>query len=282
LALLSDFHVTILSDADGEHQLAVGSAAKVKRGSRMRFTSPVVGWTLWIVNLVAFAAVCIWILVDGRFPQTVDVLRAAVLQRFDGNLPQSLAWVPSRLPYVMLLGAIAVGSGIGIFVGLFFGAKAHRRVRSWLVFTVLAAAWLSLAVTWREMAWKSQALRVQWRLSGLDSVAASLVADWPAADGERPEIGPFMAYPQGDPRMLMLLTTPEVGRAGVAISAIEKSASGGVRFQLAGNEAGAWLEWHPSRSAPESFRGGLMTEYQLERAKPLADGWFLARYGESF
>src|SRR5688572_9309039 len=156
--------MTIPSDADGEHPLAVKSAAETKHRSRLQFTSPVVGWSLWIVNLLAFAAICVWILVDGRFPQTVDVLRAVVLQRFDGNLPQNLAWVPSRLPYVMLLGAIAVGSGIGIFISLFFGAKAHRRVRSWLAFTVLAAAWLTLAVTWREMAWQSQSLRMKWRL----------------------------------------------------------------------------------------------------------------------
>ncbi len=280
--LQSDFHVAIQSGAENGHRLAAGSAAEKKRRSRIRFTSPVVGWSLWIVNLLAFAAFCGWILIDGRFPQTVDFLRAVVLQRFIDYPLSGWSLILSRWPYLALLGLVAVGSGIGIFASLFFGATAHRRVRSWLAFTVLAAAWLTLAVSWREMAWQSQTLRMQWRLSGLDSVAASFVANWPAADGERPEIGPFMAYPQGDPRTLMLLTTPEIGRAGVAISAIEKSSSGGLRFQLAGNESGSWLEWHPSHSVPRSFRGGLMTEYQLGRATALADGWFLARYRESY
>jgi hypothetical protein len=248
----------------------------------MRFTSPIVGRSLWIVNLAAFVAICVWILKDGRFPQVVDGLRAVVLQR-DEIVPavNVTSWIKG-VQYLALLSLLALGSVIGIFGCLFFGAREHRRVRSWLAFTVLAAAWLTLTVTWREMAWQSQRARMQSRLSGLDSVAASLLADWPTADGERPEIGPFMAYPQGDPKMLLLLTTPKIGRAEVAISGIEKSASGGLRFQLAGNEAGSWLEWQPSGIAPESFRGGLMTEYQLEPVSPLAESWFLARYRESY
>jgi hypothetical protein len=253
----------------------------MKRESRLWFTSPVVGWCLWIVNLLAFAAICVWILVDGRFPQAVDAFPAMFIQRaiyrFDG-----VSWFTSRVPYLALLGLVAFGSGAGIFGSLFFGAREHRRLRSWLIFTVLTAAWLTLSVTWREMAWQSQTMRMNWRLSGLDSVASGLRSDWPTADGERPEIGPFMAYPQGDPRTLMLLTTPEIGGAGVPISAIEKATSGGLRFLLAGNEAGAWLEYHPPGSVPESFRGGLVTRFQLERSAPLADGWYLARYRESF
>ena len=63
-----------------------------------------------------------------------------------------------------------------------------------------------------------------------------------------------------------------------AISAIERSDAGGLRFELADGDAGAWLEWHPAGEAPASFVGGLQGAYELVRASDLADGWFLARY----
>jgi hypothetical protein len=232
------------------------------------------------VNLLAFAAICVWILIDGRFPQNAYIFRVVVRGLLNGD--RILAWVPTPVLYLALVGLTAIGSGIGIFGSLFFGAKTHRRLRTWLAFTMLAAAWLTLGVTWRDMAWHSQKARMRSRLGGLDSVAASLLADWPTGDREHPELGPFMAYPQGDPAMLLLLTTPKIGHAEVAISGVEKSATGVLRFQLAGSESGAWLEWHPPETNPESFRGGLMTQYQLERSAPLANGWYLTRYRESF
>jgi hypothetical protein len=244
-----------------------------------------VGRALWVVNLLSFVGLCAWIAWDGQFAEAASRLPARIYQAFD-NWTFSGSLVPAqhtaRKLVLLFVAVLAVGSAMGVFAGLFLGSRSHRRVRSWLVFTILVSAWLTLGVTWRDMAWHAQKLRMQSRLSGLDSVAASLLSDWPAADGERPEIGPFMAYPQGAPGMLLLLTTPKIGHRDVAISGIEKSASGGLRFQLAGSESGSWLEWHPAGTKPESFRGGLMTQYQLERFAPLADGWFLVRYGESF
>ena len=240
-----------------------GEAAAAPRG---QFLRPVIGWSFWIVNLLALTGACGWIIVDGQFPRLVETSRLLVWRGLAGDLPQSTAWVPSRLPYFAILGLLAVGSGIGSFVCLFVGARVHRSVRSWLAFTMLVAAWLTLGVTWREMAWHSQASRMKRQLSGLDFIVKSLQADAPTADSERPDLGPFMAYPQGDPRTLLLVTTPAIGDAGVRIRAVELAAKGGVRFQLAGSESGAWLEWHPQGTSPDSFQGGLMTEYQLERS----------------
>jgi hypothetical protein len=122
---------------------------------------------------------------------------------------------------------------------------------------------------------------MRWQLDGFESVAASLRADWPDSDGERDDIGPFMAYPRGGPRTLLLLTTPEIADVRTSISAIERATTGGLRFQLTGSEPDAWLEWHPIGSMPESFRGGLMTNYILERSAPLGGGWFVVRYRET-
>jgi hypothetical protein len=154
-------------------------------------------------------------------------------------------------------------------------------VASWLAFTFLVAVWLTLAVSWRELSWQSQVVRVRRQLSGFESVAALLRSDWPDSDGERDEIGPFMAYPRGRPRTLLLLTSPTIAHASASISAIERATTGGLRFQLTGSEPDAWLEWHPWGSVPDSFRGGLMTDYVLERSAPLSRGWFVVRYRET-
>jgi hypothetical protein len=238
------------------------------------------GRALWVVNLLTLFGLCAWIAWDGQFSDSASMFRAKLIRQFgDGTIPGlPVPQLTARLLGLGLVGVLALGSAIGIFVSLFLGSRAHRRVRSWLAFTVLVSAWLTLSVTWRELAWQSQIVRLKWNLTGFEAVAESLRTDWPAADGERMDIGPFMAYPHGSPRVLLLLSPPTIVQSTVTISAIEHSASGGLRFQLTGNESGAWLEWHPSGSVPESFVGGLMTDYHLERSAPLATDWFLVRY----
>ena len=65
----------------------------------------------------------------------------------------------------------------------------------------------------------------------------------------------------------------------MSFAAIERSPEGALRFDLAGNDDDAWLEWHPPGSAPASFTGGLDTGYSLQRATQLGGGWFLVTYG---
>jgi hypothetical protein len=242
-----------------------------------------VGRALWLVNLLTLFGLCAWIAWDGQFSEAASRLPAKLIRPFDRVV--TLGWpVPqhtARLLGLTIVGVLALVSTIGIFISLFLGSRAHRRVRSWLAFTVLVSAWLTVSVTWRELAWQSQIVRMKWDLTGFEAVADLLRTDWPDADGERSGIGPFMAYPHGSPRVLLLLTTPALTPSNVSICAIEHSASGGVRFQLAGNESGAWLEWQPPPSVPESFLGGLLTEYRLERAAPLGGGWFLVRYRDT-
>jgi hypothetical protein len=173
-------------------------------------------------------------------------------------------------------------STIGIFLGLFVGAHAHRRVRSWLAFTLLVAAWLTLLGSWHELAWHGQTFRMQRRLAGFETIAESLRSDWPTIDGERPHMGQFMAYPIGHPTMIMMLTKPDVPGTKTSFASVEHGQDGTLRFELTGDEPDGWLEWHPSGSVPESFVGGLQDERLLDRYAPLADGWYLARYTRGF
>lgn len=235
---------------------------------------------LWRLNVAALGGIYLWALVDGRFTHTILALQKTVaplvgIAGFPALYPPQLTW---RLLTLAAVAVCALGSMVGVCAALFVGADRHRRLRSWLAFTLLVAAWLSLGVSWREVAWHGQQWRVKAHLNQFTAIAASLRADWPAEDGRRAELGAFMAYPRSEPRVLLVLTPPTQPPAVLAFSAVERSADGALRFELAGNEAGAWLEWHRRGDVPSSFFGGLMSHYHLERYASLGDGWYLARY----
>jgi hypothetical protein len=238
---------------------------------------------LWAVNIIAFFFLAVWVFTDGRFSDAASELWS---KPFRDGRPGATTfpgpWYVGRVMLLRLAGVLVIASTVGIFFGLFFGAPQHRRVRSWLVFTLLAAAWLTLFATWGELAWRGQMLRLSDRLVGFETIAADLRSDWPDNDGERPHLGPFMAYPIGRPRMLMMLTAPAVPGSSTSFASVERSADGALHFELVGDEPGAWLEWHPTGSAPQSFVGGLQNQYPLERYSTLGNGWFLARYKPSY
>ncbi len=234
---------------------------------------------LWIFNIAVLLGLVVWILSDGRFSMATELLKARIVAVLElGTSASVYTWYAGRILILSIVSILAVVSAVGILLGLFFGAQTHRRVRSWFAFTLLLAAWLTLFVSWRELAWRGQVFRLHHRLDGFETIAESLRSDWPAVDGERPNMGPFMAYPIGRPTMLMMLKTPAVPRTITSFSSVERSDDGALRFELIGDEPDAWLEWHPTGSAPQTFVGGLMAEYPLERFAPLRQGWFLVRY----
>ena len=181
-------------------------------------------------------------------------------------------WGASRLLAGLTIAALATAAGI--FIALFAGSHAHRRLRSWFAFTLLVAAWLAVVVGWRELAWQGQRLRLRMDLDTFDTLAHSLRQDWPQTDGERSGLGSFMAYPQGTPQMLLVLKP----QSDPPVSAVERADDGTLGFELRDDESGAWLEWHPKGSMPQTFVGGLEAEYDLGRAAPLGRGWYLVRY----
>jgi hypothetical protein len=135
---------------------------------------------------------------------------------------------------------------------------------------------LGVGTSWPDIAWAGQRYQVGRALEAFEQIAAPLRDHWPADDGATPELGAFSAYPLGMPRVLLPLTTRDAG--GLAFAAVERSTTGGLRFQLTENNEGVWLEWHPAGETPASFVGGLETDYELTRSSPLGRGWFLTRY----
>jgi hypothetical protein len=236
--------------------------------------------TYWLVNVAVIGAIAAWVFSDGRFTEAVYSARANAqsLARLEIPTASREREIVVRVRALDCLIVLAVFSTLGITAGLFVGARAHRRLRSWLAFTVLVAIWLTVWQTWPELSWQGQAFRLRRQLGDFQNIAGQLRNDWPARDDGRSYLGPFMAYPISDPSVLLMLTQPELPTSDLSFATIQRSASGALRFQLTGNEAGAWLEWHPAGELPSSFVSGLEEQRRLRRFAKLADSWFLVRY----
>ena len=243
---------------------------------------------LWGLNVLLLVGSIAWIVVDPVVARHLafEQDRLATQSRIElidlGHAKTRVDPVATDSTHARALTVIAwlaVVCLTAVGLALIVGPRRHRRLRSWLAFTALAAIWLGLAVSWRDVAWAGQRFRLSREAASLEPLAAALRERWPERDGsDVPGLGPFMAYPPGAPRMLMLLHQVRPEGSSNAISAIERSDAGGLRFELADGDAGAWLEWHPPGEAPASFLGGLQGEYDLVRASDLGEGWFLARY----
>jgi hypothetical protein len=111
-----------------------------------------------------------------------------------------------------------------------------------------------------------------------NELVAELKSDWPSVDSALPNIGPFLAYPLNGPTALLPLGEAKFPKSRARFSAVERTGDSVMRFELAGSEAGAWLEWRRDGSEPVSFVGGLNTDYRMMQAARLGPEWFLVRY----
>jgi hypothetical protein len=232
----------------------------------------------WITNAALLLGLFTWIFLDGQFSA-----RGAFRDHLDNvvRISSTIVKLPMDGPPMWTLRGIVGGATATLAVttvGLFVGAPRQRRLRSWLALTGMVACWFALATAWPNLAWAGTRWRVGRHINDIERIAAALRADWPQDDDDTPDLGPFSAYPQGNPRVLMLLTFYHPANSTLHFNAIERTPNDGLAFQLIGNEFGSWLEWHPEGSKPASFVGGLETRYALLRASALGNGWFLTQY----
>jgi hypothetical protein len=234
----------------------------------------------WGLNATLLAATTAWILFDPGAAQVIEAQLARLDLSSEADSPTIRNWAPlrGRLLALQAAAACAAISLIGLLAGLFVGAPRHRQIRSWLAVMFLVGGWLTLAIKWQDARWAGQWMRARSNVAGMERVAASLREAWPTEDGEHCDLGPFMAYPREDPMTLILLSSPTVPGGSFAFSAVERSDAGGLRFQLAGADRDAWLEWHPPGHLPASFIGGLQDGHEILRFAKCGDGWFLVAY----
>lgn len=239
---------------------------------------------LWLVNAGILLLLAGWIVWDARFSATWDHLEFQMGWTQDGSNLDEFAnsltdqWKILTLGILVLTGLVSLTM---LMIGMTIGSRGHRTLSSWLVVLSLGCCWLGLLNGWNDLIWTGKRLRIDSHVSAFQPIVKSLEEDWPNDDGERESLGPFMAYPAGRVKTLILLTTPPIANSAPSFSSIERSNAGGIRFQLSGNERGVWLEWHPSGNQPESFVGGLLEPHHLMRSVSLGDGWFLARYDQA-
>jgi hypothetical protein len=256
----------VATDDDGQDS--------VERGDYDKWLS--IGRAMWIANIVALVGLAAWVFWDPAFLATAIKFRSGLDalihgQRSVGEIAGKFMQPAAFLALVLVASVVTLAA---IFLGLFIGSARHRQLRAWLAFTMLVALWLTLAVGWPEFTWQGQRFRMRSVLPEFGKIATALRDDWPSADGVRAGLGTYMAYPQGKPRMLMMLTS----QTDPPISAVERADDGTLGFELRGDPGGAWLEWHPDGSTPRGFVGGLQSEYDFGRAAPLGGGWYLVRY----
>lgn len=151
----------------------------------------------------------------------------------------------------------------------------------WLLAIGVASCWCGLFASWSELYWKGQQTRLTETLPEATEFVQSLRFDWPIQDGTIKGIGMFLAYPKSAPSTLLMIGESRVPKTLLRFSAIEQTADGALRLELAGAENGAWLEWRPDGSIPESFVGGLQTTYTIVKSARLTENWIAVRYETS-
>lgn len=231
---------------------------------------------LWATHLASLVAFVGWAAADPLFEPTVGCrsVQAAI---------EHVGWVR-----VLGVAAVAVLGGTSLLVmivRLFGSARwqrpAHRSIRQFLAITAVVAIWLSLVHHHETIAWQGKRIRFAWRLDEFEAIVEPLRTGWPDRDGELSGIGPFMAYPFGEPTTLVLLQAPRVKSRSVYVSAIERGERGVIKLELTGDDGGVWAEWHPPESRPASFVGGLAEPHELRNAASLGHGWYLVRYSNA-
>jgi len=236
----------------------------------------------WYVNAVLLLSAFAWIYWDARSRRIIELSREWVT-----GTPAVLSEIGERVrngPFIGIISAGVLIAGISLalmLLGLFLGGQRFRSMRRWMLFMALVAGWLGLAVSWPEVYWLGQLHRFKPTLAAAEAMVHRLQADWPEEDGDLPEIGPFLAYPKGAPTTILPLRWITFPQSELRFSAIERTKDGALRFELAGDEAGAWLEWRPNDEKPEPFLSGLDTAYHVTRQQKIAPHWFLVRYRTS-
>jgi hypothetical protein len=248
-------------------------AGPIRTQSSWGWLSAIVLALAWGVLVGALTLFVAWIYSDARVAHAIDVDLGR--QSWE-KVSQDATTMHSQR--VRIFGLAGLAAACVILIGLFAGPRWHRSLRVWMGFLTVVAMWLALIAARHDLAWLGQERRVDRIISQFEPVALSLRRDWPIADDVTEELGPFSAYPNGRPRVLMPLLKPSARGNHAPFSVVERSPEGALRFELLGQDTGAWLEWHPGNSEPASFVGGLETEYELLRASRLAEGWYLTRY----
>lgn len=246
--------------------------------SRSRPIARVVVGGAWLANIGLLIVAAAWIFGSGESRGIVELVK----YELGHGASQVVVRDPSRVgvgvKVVLAVAGVAAVAWVVMLGSLFGGSERFRALRMWFVFMAVTCGWLGLTVGWQSVYWFGQQQRMKSVLPAANQLVAELKSGWPTVDSALPSIGPFLAYPLNGPTALLPLSDATFPKSAARFSAVERTGSDVMRFELAGSEAGAWLEWRGDGSAPASFVSGLSTEYVVTQAARLGPEWFLVRY----
>ena len=243
----------------------------------------------WCVHSILLLAFLCWIVIDAQFGMTLFVMRH---QSGIESVPYDSAKVPIQLWDMMWNGLNAwdaLGPRLFLFRTLSFLLVASfslmivdfaRRatIRRMLVFVFSISAWLAIWTCYTDISSWSVLRRANRELPRFESLAQTLLQQWPTKNGTHAETGDYYVSSK-NPNVLML-----PGR-GYPVHEdfgheIERSTSGQLRFALSG-AADYKIEYHPLGFKPSSYKSIYGNTLSLQKSEPLQSAnWFLVRYGE--
>lgn len=235
----------------------------------------------WIANVAVLLAAFWWVYFEPRSLQTMQSFQkplASVPTLLSFEKIKSIATSRPMVGIVAIAAVTAMITVIAMALGTMMGGRRFRTLRMWLAFTAIFAGWLTFLVAWQDVYWHGQQRRMRPVLRHAETMARFLEMSWPEDDGELTGIGPFLAYPKGKPTTIMPLKWVTIPNTLLRFSTVERTDPNVIGFELTGDEAGAWLEWRGDDHAPEAFKSGLDTRYNVGRYTRLAPHWFLVRY----
>jgi hypothetical protein len=234
----------------------------------------------WLVNALLIVGAIAWIYLDGRSSSVLDILHEKIgfgTELVDATARSAEVRAKASLTLIATI-CVAGCTLLAMFIGLFIGPPRFRSIRAWLLFTMFVGGWLGTAIAGPEIYWLGQQRRLAGVLAPVETLARQLSANWPVEDGDLPSIGPYLAYPKRLPTCLLPLRFVEFPETNLKFSAVERTIDGTIRFELAGDELGGWLEWRADDFEPSTFVGGLEAKHTKTRSVALAPRWYLVRY----
>ncbi len=231
-----------------------------------------------IINTLLLLVFVIWVLGARDSRDAIESLGELAQQRTGTDVVQAIQRLsPTAIVLTLAIG-LAVFTASMIFIGLFFGRRASRSLKAWLLFSFLVCGWLAASLGWTNVYWYGQSLRISAEVAAAEEIATELLLDWPEGDGDVPTLGVVLGYPKEDTITLILAGKP-VAVGNLRISAVERSDDREtLRFQLAGADRDAWLVRTPNAETPRDFINGFGTRYAAKKSRRLSQRWHLVRF----
>ncbi|GAB5405571.1 MAG: hypothetical protein Aurels2KO_38020 [Aureliella sp.] len=252
------------------HASDTGASASNNRRAAFLLPAAIAAQFLLMLGFVS------WNYCDARL-ETLEIPQVLLFRPPETTLSVSLRDGLARMFSVLIWLAILIG--LFSLSAVFWAGKGYRSLRYAGVLSVVLALWLSIFSQWSTIAWQGHQARAAAIADELRPLARQLTKDWPRYDGENKQLGPFMAYPSGKPRTLILLKPIPIGHQFGSLAAIDRGSDGQLRFELSRGTDSMWLEWS-AHGAPTqtNFTNGIGSVYRRGETISVDSNWRVSRF----